>query len=77
MLNGGMPYLSANPGADELEKVRILCALHKRVALEEMTCHEFLDSPRRIQRSTFSDGTEVTVDFGNDSWEVIPPLVFE
>jgi hypothetical protein len=77
MLNGGMPYLRPDPDDDELEKVRTLCALHKRVALERMTGHEFLDTSRRVQRSTFSDGTVVRVDFGNDTWQVIPPLVIE
>lgn len=33
-----------------------------RVALLEMTNHEFLDASRSKERRTFADGTTVTVD---------------
>lgn len=74
LANGGMPYLGLNPGPEELERVRAVCALHRRVALFEMTRHEFLDPGRRRQRTTFADGTRVTVDFDRDTWQVEPPL---
>ena len=74
LANGGMPYLGLNPGPEELDRVRAVCALHRRVALLEMTRHEFLDPGRRRQRTTFADGTRVTVDFDRDTWEVEPPL---
>ena len=74
LANGGMPYLGLNPGPEELERVRAVCALHRRVALFEMTRHEFLDPGRRRQRTRFADGTRVTVDFDRDTWQVEPPL---
>lgn len=74
LLNGGLPYLGLNPGPEELEQVRTVTALHRRVALQEMTRHEFLDAGRRRQRTTFADGTRVTVDFDRDTWSVEPPL---
>lgn len=74
LANGGMPYLGLNPGPEELQRVRTLCALHKRVALLEMTRHEFLDANHRRQRTTFTDGTRVTIDLDNDQWKVEPPL---
>lgn len=74
LANGGMPYLGLNPSPEELDRVRAVCALHRRVALLEMTRHEFLDPGRRRQRTTFADGTRVTVDFDRDTWEVEPPL---
>ena len=74
LANGGMPYLGLNPGTEHLQQVRTVCALHRRVALLEMTRHEFLDEARRRQRTTFADGTRVTVDLDHDRWEVEPPL---
>ena len=47
--------------------------LYTRTLLE-MTRHEFLDPSRRRQRTTFADGTRVTVDFDRDTWDVEPPL---
>ena len=74
LANGGMPYLGLNPSPEELQRVRTLCALHERVALVEMTRHEILDKDRRRQRTTFADGTRVTIDLNADTWDVQPPL---
>ena len=63
ILNAGIPYLSIEPGAEEIEKVRAVCDLNQKLALVEMTNHEFLDDARTKQRSTFADGTQVEVDF--------------
>jgi hypothetical protein len=54
--------------------VRTLCALHRRVALVEMTRHEFLDPGRRRQRTTFADGTRVIIDLEKDQYEITPPI---
>ena len=51
-----------------------MMALHKRVALLEMTNHEFLDEKMRNERTTFSDGTTVTVDWDARSVEIKPEL---
>jgi hypothetical protein len=74
LANGGMPYLGFSPGPEHLRQVRTLCALHARVALLEMTRHEFLDDGHRRQRTTFADGTRVTIDLGTDEWKVEPAL---
>lgn len=74
LANGGMPYLGLNPGPEELARVRTVGALHRRVALLEMTRHEFLDAGRRRQRTTFADGTRVTFDLDADTWQIEPPL---
>jgi hypothetical protein len=57
-----------------LADVRRMAALHKRVALAEMTNHEFLDLERRRERTTFSDGTTVTVDWQTRSVDIKPAL---
>ncbi len=74
LANAGLPYLSLDPGEAELEQVRTMCALHQRVGLLEMTKHEFLDESRRKQRTTFADGTSVTIDLNDDSFRITPEL---
>jgi hypothetical protein len=49
-------------------------ALQERVGLLEMTNHEFLDKNYRVERTTFSDGTTVTVDWDKMTYDVNPPL---
>jgi len=68
-LNGGMPYLEIVPGEHELERVARLCALHQRVAMQEMVSHEFLDERGTRQRSVFADGTVVTVNIATGHWD--------
>ncbi len=70
LLNAGIPYISMNPDKAELARMRIMCALHKRVGMLEMTNHEFLDSSYRKQRATYSDETIVTVDFDSGEFTV-------
>lgn len=74
LLNGGIPYMSISPLDEEIGRTRIACALHRRVGLLEMTKHEFLDDSRRRQRTTFADGTTVTVDFDAGAYEIVPDL---
>lgn len=75
LANGGLPYLGLNPSPEDLQRVRKLCALHRRVALLEMTRHEFMGAGWRRQRTTFADGTRVTVDLQSDQWNVEPALL--
>lgn len=70
LLNAGIPYLSINPDKAELARTRKMCALHSRVGLLEMTNHEFLDHSHRKQRTTYADGTQVTVDFDTDQFTI-------
>jgi hypothetical protein len=51
-----------------------MSALHERVGLSEMTNHEFLDESYRKQRTTFADGTQVTIDLDSDTFEITPKL---
>ena len=44
--------------------------LQEKLAHTEMLRHEFLDNTYRRQRSTFADGTTVTVDFEENIWEI-------
>lgn len=73
LLNAGIPYLSLNPDKAELGRMRTACALHTRVGLLEMINHEFLDKSYRKQRTTYADGTTVTVDLDSDQCTVSRP----
>ncbi|MBN2310616.1 MAG: hypothetical protein JXR94_16710 [Candidatus Hydrogenedentes bacterium] len=43
---------------------RNTCKLHEAVATAELVTHEFVTPDRHVQRTRFSDGTEVVVNFG-------------
>jgi hypothetical protein len=76
ILCGGVPELPVTSGTSEesLGLIRKMAALHKRVALLEMTHHEFLDPSRRTERTTFADGTTVTVNWDANTAQVSPAL---
>jgi hypothetical protein len=42
--------------------------------LLEMTNHEFLDSNYRKERTTFADGTTVTVNWDDNSYSINPEI---
>ena len=44
------------------------------LALANMTNHEFLNAKRTRERTTFSDGTTVTVDWDANTVDVQPEL---
>lgn len=72
ILNAGLPYVG--PGADEtmVKYVHEAAKLSARCATQEMVNHEFLEGNYRKQRTTFSDGTTVTVDFGSKEYTIEP-----
>jgi hypothetical protein len=72
-LYGDAPQLGGRQEAHtDLETVRRMAALHKRVGKIEMTNHEFLDKDRRKERTTFADGTTVTVDWDKKTATINP-----
>ena len=73
-LHGSAPELGWRQQQVNVAQVRRLAALHARVALQEMTNHEFLDKNRRRERTTFADGTTVTVDWDKNTVEIEPDL---
>lgn len=77
ILHGSMPMMWANKEGSWvndremfLRTYRNTCKLHEAVAAAEMTSHEFVTPDRAVQRSRFSDGTEVVVNFGERPWAV-------
>jgi hypothetical protein len=77
LLNGGTPELPLMADAvDEksMTLIRLMATLHKRVAMLEMTKHEFLDARFRKERTTFADGTTVTVDWDTNTFKIEPEI---
>jgi hypothetical protein len=77
LLAGGvpeMPVAQSTLDAASLGLIRQMMALHKRVALIEMTRHDFLDNNYRKERTTFADGTTVTVDWDSGTVDIRPGL---
>ena len=86
LLNGGAPYFIRNgayEGTDgsfeggqgftekeQKERCETVARLHEAVACCEMVSHELIDGDKDRQRSIFSDGTEVTVDFRQGTWNI-------
>jgi Family of unknown function (DUF5696) len=73
-LYGNAPLIGYGRTDANLDQVRRLAALHRRVGLLAMTNHEFLDPDRRRERTTFADGTTVTVDWQANSVEIRPDV---
>ena len=48
-----------------VQSYRTVCPVARRTGYSEMTDHRALTADRSVQRSSFADGTEVTVNFGS------------
>lgn len=72
LLNGGLPQIwNINEGLElNPELIRKMRELHEKVATSEMLYHEFLDRNYQKERTTFSDGTIVTVDWVTNTFDV-------
>jgi hypothetical protein len=74
MLNGGPPRVDLQAIDEVREILGKMTKLHERVALLEMTDHEFLAPDHSRERTTFADGTTVTVDWTAKTVGVSPEL---
>ncbi|RGC73646.1 hypothetical protein DW667_12380 [Coprococcus sp. AM25-15LB] len=86
VLNGGAPYLvrdgayqntdgSFTGGVeitieDQIKRCKVVSDLHEKVAKCEMVRHEMVDGNPEVQRTTFADGTVVTVDFQTQTYQI-------
>lgn len=55
---------------EEIENVKELAAVQKRLYNKEMISHKFLDSSYRKQEAVYSDGTVITIDFENSDYDI-------
>jgi hypothetical protein len=75
LLHASAPSMGYGRGAlPKAEDTRRMASLHARVGLIEMTNHEFLDADRRRERTTFADGTTVTIDWNAKTAVIKPDL---
>ena len=73
-LHGNAPQMGYGRTDADAAQVRRLAVLHARVGLLEMTRHEFLDAARQKERTTFADGTTVTVDWTAKTVRIQPDV---
>lgn len=69
-LNGNPLYLSIEADKEEIDEVMAVCENAEKLSFTPMIKHEFLSTDRRIQRTTFSDGTKITVNFDTEEIEI-------
>ena len=86
VLNGGAPYLVRDGAyqntdgsfaggveitiEDQIKRCKVVSDLHEKVAKCEMVRHEMVDGNPEVQRTTFADGTVVTVDFHAQTYQI-------
>lgn len=60
----------ANSIREDVERSKVVSELHEKIAKCEMVRHEFVDGNAQVHRTLFSDGTAVTVDFANQTYQI-------
>ncbi len=70
ILNGGPVYCPIDATAEDLSAIKAACALSERLTHARMLRHEFTDETYRRQRTVWSDGTVVEVDFETGNYRV-------
>lgn len=74
LLNGGAAYLNCEADEEqltrEIERYKVVAELQEKVARCEMVSHTFLDDSYKKQKAVFSDGTEVTIDLSNGTYDI-------
>ncbi len=68
VLNGNPVYCPITATEAQIADIQEACALAEKLAKERMMKHEFLDESMRKQRTTWSDGTVVEVDFDANTY---------
>lgn len=56
---------------EDINRSKVVAELHERIAMQELSHHEILDDEGLVQKSSFADGTTVTVDFTKNTYEII------
>lgn len=70
ILNGNPVYCPIQADENRIAEVKEACAISKRLAKCRMIKHEFLSYDCRKQRTTFSDGTQIEVDFDANTYSI-------
>ena len=70
LLNGGLPAVNFALKQTDIPALELICRLNEEVAFARMTSHEILNSSAKLQKTVFSTGTSVTVDFESGSYNI-------
>ena len=70
ILNGGPVYCPIHADEERIREVEEACAIAEKLAKEKMLRHEIIDGNIRRQRTIWSDGTVIEVDFDEDTYVV-------
>lgn len=70
ILNGDPVYCPIDATEEQIKEVKFACESAEKLALCEMVKHEFISSDFRCQRTTFSDGTVIEVDFDKEEYKI-------
>ena len=77
LLNGGAAYVNNELSGAELDRAvaryKTVAQLQERIAKCEMVRHSFLDGDPSRQRAEYSDGTVVTIDTKDNTYEITYP----
>ncbi len=75
ILNGDPVYCPIDATEEQIAQVMVACDSAKRLTHERIVKHEFLDETTRKQRTTWSDGTVIEVDFDTNDYKIILPAL--
>ncbi len=73
ILNGNPVHCPIEATEENLADVRIACDSAKRLTHERILRHEFTDTTYRRQRTIWSDGTVIDVDFETGDYQITEP----
>ncbi len=73
ILNGDPVYCPIDASAEDIVAVQKACDSAKRLTHETIVRHEFIDGNYRRQRTIWSDGTVIEVDFDTNEFKITEP----
>ncbi len=73
ILNGGPVYCPIDATDEQIKAAGIACASSARLTHERVVRHEFLDETYRRQRTTWTDGTVIEVNFDSGAYTITCP----
>ena len=65
-LNANPVYLSIEADKEAIDEAVRVCEVAEKLTHARMVRHEYLSADGRLQRTTFSDGTKITVNFDTE-----------
>ena len=70
ILYGQPVYCPIDASEEDIRDVKFACDNAGKLFFEELLSHEFVGEGYRVQRTTFSDGTVITVDLDSGKFEI-------